>query len=145
VQRSLPLGTLVLSWVTGSNRELRPYAMPPTLDDNVRMSMYAELLTNAQRGKVEELHGAALMVYTLDRRAEMLAASGPIRDATAFSVLAVEVAYDCALLNLCAESGVEVIAANFSHPTDDRHRLETELKAAGIDLVSLARRRKGSA
>ena len=106
------------------------------------MSMYAELLTSARQGKVEELHGTALMAYALDRRAEMLAATGPIRDATAFSVLAVEVAYDCILLKLCAEYGVDVVAADFSHPADDRHRLEIALKVAGVDLVSLARCRK---
>jgi hypothetical protein len=104
--------------------------------------MYAELLTSARRGKVEELSGAALMTYALDCRAEMLAATGPIQDATAFSALAVEVAYDCVLLRLCAEKGVEVMAADFSHPADDRHRLEAQLKMAGVDLASLARRRK---
>jgi hypothetical protein len=106
------------------------------------MSMYAELLTSARQGKVEELSGAALMDYALACRAEMLAASGPIQDASAFSVLAVEVAYDCVLLKLCAENGIDAVAADFSHPADDRHRLEIELKVAGVDLTSLARRRR---
>jgi hypothetical protein len=106
------------------------------------MSMYAELLSSARGGKVEDLQGDELMGYALDCRAEMLAATGPVRGATAFSVLAVEVAYDCALLKLCAAHGIEGIAADFSHPADDRHRLEMELKVAGVDLASLARRRK---
>jgi hypothetical protein len=106
------------------------------------MSMYAELLSSARRGKVEDLQGDELMGYVLDRRAEMLAASGPVGDSAALSVLAVEVAYDCALLKLCAEHGIEGMAPDFSHPADDRHRLEIELKLAGVDVASLARRRR---
>jgi hypothetical protein len=106
------------------------------------MSMYAEILSSALRGKVEDLHGDELMAYALDCRAEMLAATGPVRGSSAFSVLAVEIAYDCALLKLCAENGIEGRAADFSHPADDRHRLEIELTAAGVDLASLARHRR---
>jgi hypothetical protein len=106
------------------------------------MSMYADLLSSARRGMVGDLHGAALLGYTLDSRAEMLAATGPVQGATAFSVLAVEVAYDCALLKLCAEHAIEGTAADFSHPAEDRHRLEMALKTAGVDLASLARCRR---
>jgi hypothetical protein len=106
------------------------------------MSMYAELLSGARRGVVEDRHGSELMGHVLDRRAEMLAATGPVRGSTAFSVLAVEVAYDCALLELCEENGIDGMAEDFSHPADDRHHLEVELKAAGVDLASLARRRR---
>jgi hypothetical protein len=106
------------------------------------MSMYAELLSSARRGVVEDLHGAALVGHVLNRRAEMLAATGPVRGSTAFSVLAVEVAYDCALLELCAENGIDGMAEDFSHPADDRHRLEVELKEAGVDLACLARGRR---
>jgi hypothetical protein len=104
--------------------------------------MYAELLSSARGGVVHGLRGAELMGYVLDRRAEMLAVTGPVHGSTAFSVLAVEVAYDCALLTLCAENGIEGMAADFSHPADDRRRLEIELKVAGIDVAALGRRRR---
>jgi hypothetical protein len=106
------------------------------------MSMYAELLSSALRGENEDLHGEDLMGYALDRRAEMLAVTGPVGGSTAFSVLAVEIAYDCALVKLCAENGIARMATDFSHPADDRHRLEIELKMAGVDLVQLGRHRR---
>jgi hypothetical protein len=123
-------------------RELRPYANSSLCGDNERMSMYTELLSRALQGKTEDLHGDDLVGYALDRRAEMLAATGPIRGSTAFSVLAVEIAYDCALLKLCGDNGIARVATDFSHPADDRHRLEIELKGAGVDLVLLGHHRK---
>jgi hypothetical protein len=107
------------------------------------MSMYAELLLSAQEGLHEDLRGEALLCYALDRRSDMLS-SRPVTRASAISALAVEVAYDCALLRLCALEGIEALPADFSHPAQDRHRLERELKAVGIDLSSLARRWKGA-
>jgi hypothetical protein len=123
-------------------RELRPYANSSLGIDNEHMSMYAELLSRALQGETEDLHGDDLVGYALDRRAEMLAATGPIRGSTAFSVLAVEIAYDCALLKLCGENGIVREATDFSHPADDRHLLEIELKTAGVDLILLGRHRR---
>jgi hypothetical protein len=111
-------------------------------DDNERMSMYADLLSSALRGAVEDLRGGDLMGYALDCRAKMLAVTRPVPGSTAFSSLAVEVAYDCALLKLCTEYGIEGMAADFSHPADERQHLELELKLAGIDLARLARERQ---
>jgi hypothetical protein len=124
------------------NKELGPYANAPGVADNEGMSMYAELLTSAQVGLLDNLQADALLCYALDCRSEMLA-TGPVTRATALSALAVEVAYDCALLGLCAMEGIETVAADFSHPAQDRRRLEVELKGAGIDLTALARRWRG--
>lgn len=104
--------------------------------------MYTQLLTSAPRGSLENLQGEALLCYTLDCRSEMLA-SGPITRATAMSALAMEVAYDCALLKLCAANGIDTVATDFSRPAQDRRRLEAALQELGIDLASLARRWKG--
>jgi len=106
------------------------------------MSMYTQLLTSAPRGPLENLQGEALLCYTLDCQSEMLA-SGPITRATAMSALAMEVAYDCALLKLCAANGIDTVATDFSHPAQDRRRLEAALRDAGIDLTSLAWQWKG--
>jgi len=105
------------------------------------MSMYTQLLTSAQRGPLENLEGDALICYTLDCRSEMLE-SEPITRATAMSALAMEVAYDSALLKLCAANGIDTVATDFSHPAQDRRRLEAALKGAGLDLTSLARQWK---
>ena len=104
--------------------------------------MYTQILTSAPRGPLENLQGEALLCYTLDCQSEMLA-SGPITRATAMSALAMEVAYDCALLKLCAANGIDTVATDFSHPANDRRRLEAALKEAGIDLTSLAWQWKG--
>ena len=104
--------------------------------------MYTQILTSAPRGPLENLQGEALLCYTLDCQSEMLAA-GPITRATAMSALAMEVAYDCALLKLCAANGIDTVATDFSHPANDRRRLEAALKEAGIDLTSLAWQWKG--
>jgi hypothetical protein len=103
------------------------------------MPMYTELLSSAQGWQLENLQGDALLCYALDCRSEILA-SPPITRGNAMSALAVEVAYDCALLKLCATKGINAVATDFSHPAQDRHRFEEELKKAGIDLTSLARR-----
>lgn len=103
--------------------------------------MYAELLQSAQEGLREDLHGEALLCFALDRRSDMLALR-PVTRASAISALAVEVAYDCALLRLCAREGIAALPSDFSHPAQDRRRLERELKEVGIDLSSLTRRWK---
>jgi hypothetical protein len=107
------------------------------------MSMYAELLLSAQDGLREDLQGEALLCYVLDRRTELLA-SRPVTRASAISALAVEVAYDCALIRLCALKGIQALPADFSHPARDRSRLERELQRVGIDLSSLTRRWRGA-
>jgi len=50
--------------------------------------------------------------------------------------LATEVAYDCALINLAAERGIDVSPHQFAHPRIARECLEGELAAYGIDLGS---------
>jgi hypothetical protein len=104
--------------------------------------MYAELLLRSQGSLRQDLDGDALVCYALDRRSEMLA-SGPVTRATAISALAVEVAYDCALLKLCATEDIGAFPTDFSQPAEGRRRIELELKGVGIDLTSLARRWNG--
>jgi hypothetical protein len=102
------------------------------------MSMYVELLSKAVDDGLEEFTGEALVGYVLACRAEMLA-TGPYWGASAYDALAAEVAYDRALLKLCSTSGIEVEAADFTHPSEERRYLETELAGGGINLRSLAR------
>jgi hypothetical protein len=101
--------------------------------------MYVDILSSALGSWVDELTDSSLVEYTLTCRAEMLGA-GPHRGDTAYSSLAVEIAYDRALIKLCEAHDVPVMATSFAHPREERARLEHELASAGIDLAALARR-----
>lgn len=109
----------------------------------VAMSMYADILSSALDGWVDELTGAALLDYVLVCRAEMLGAGTHYGD-TAYSSLAAEIAYDRALIKICQSNGVAVAATSFDHPRQERARLERALALAGIDLAALTRRRRES-
>ena len=89
----------------------------------------------------ERLTGSALIDDSLARRAEML---GVHHSASASLALAAEVAYDRALISLCAERDINVVTSEFAHPRAERARLEGELARAGVDLSALARRGRGN-
>jgi hypothetical protein len=100
------------------------------------MTMYVDLLSAAMAGEEggtttpEGLSYAAVV-----SRARMLNARGST-GLSAQVMLAREVAYDRALLSLCAASGVEVDVAQFAHPATERARLELALAAVGQDLAA---------
>ena len=100
--------------------------------------MYTHLLSSVHGDMVEDLAGEALISYAVVCRTATLA-WGLHRGQSVYSALATEVAYDRALIKLCRTNGVEVIESRFSHPREERDRLEDELAAAGIDLAALAR------
>jgi hypothetical protein len=95
--------------------------------------MYAELLSHAMERWEGELSEEALFDYARACRLEMLSftsASG----SDAYLSLAKEIAYDRALMKLCAAHGIEVNASDFSHPSDERTRLEDSLADHGVTL-----------
>jgi hypothetical protein len=100
--------------------------------------MYTHLLSSVQGDMVEDLAGEALICYAVACRTATLD-SGLHSGQSVYAALATEVAYDRALIKLCRANGVEAIESRFSHPRDERDRLEDELAAAGIDLAALAR------
>lgn len=95
--------------------------------------MYAHILSSVIDSWGEEPADDALLAYTLRCRGQILATKLRRGD-PATSALAAEVAYDRALLRLCAAHGIAVAVARFSHPRQERARLERELDAAGVDL-----------
>jgi hypothetical protein len=107
------------------------------------MSMYVDLLTSTLVDTLDGLNGIELVDYALACRAEMLASESH-RGISAYSALASEIAYDRALLALCSVHDIDGVAANFSHPANERRRLEAELASAGLDLAALGRRREKS-
>ena len=104
-----------------------------------RMSMYVDILSSALEGWVNERSGSVLIDDSLALRVEMLDhrhhRSAPVHEA-----LAAEVAYDRALICLCAEHGVTVEISEFADPQAVRARLECELARSGVDLSVLVRR-----
>jgi hypothetical protein len=104
-------------------------------------SMYVALLFNALQNWDEDLGDDALVEYVLACRMEMLSAL-PRRGESSYSALASEIAYDRALIKLCEAHDLEVVAANFAHPKEERAHLELELGTAGYDLNALTRRRR---
>ncbi len=103
--------------------------------------MYVDCLTSALEGWASELSGSALIDYSVVCRIEMLK-RGSCSSDSAYQALAVEVAYDRALISLCVEHDISASVANFDQPWAERDRLEHELAAAGIDLVALSRPRR---
>jgi hypothetical protein len=101
--------------------------------------MYVQILGQALEAWSDDLTGEELLELVVVRRAAL-----PARDLGAGTwsavTLATEVAYDCALINLAAEWGVDVSPRNFVHPRITRECLEGELAARGVDLRSPPRR-----
>jgi hypothetical protein len=102
-----------------------------------RMSMYVDILSSALDGWIDGLAGGELIDYALVCRAEMLS-SGPHHGDSAYAVLSAEIAYDRALICLCTERAISVVATSFAYPTAERARLERELASVGVDLAELA-------
>jgi len=106
------------------------------------MTMYVHLLASAFDDWVDGLIGEALVDYTVVCRAEMLASQSSVhhhKGESAYIALAAEVAYDRALLKLCTACGIEASTQGFSHPSDERLRLERELVGMGVDLMAPVR------
>lgn len=101
--------------------------------------MYVDLLTNALQEWTDDPQGEVLLDYVLDCRNDMLSAI-PRRGKSAYVALATEIAYDRALIKLCASRGIEATPADFSHPREERERLEQSLADQGLDLATLAKR-----
>jgi len=102
------------------------------------MNMYTHLLSSIFEDWVDELTGAPLVDYALLCRTEMLA---PRDAASACIALAAEIAYDRALIKLCASQQIAVDVMGFSQPRSERERLERELAATGVDLVVITRQK----
>jgi hypothetical protein len=96
--------------------------------------MYAHILASALDDWVDELTGDALFDYALVCRSEMLLPR-VCQGGVALTALAAEVAYDRALIKLCEAHGIDVVDLSFTHPREERARLEEALAVAGLDLV----------
>ena len=103
--------------------------------------MYVELLSALLvDGEARPVTNDSPLEMALDCRDRMLERRGRPGGSIQHE-LADEVAYDRALLNLCAASGVDADARFFSHPLRERARLEDALAEQGVDL-RVARHRR---
>jgi hypothetical protein len=100
--------------------------------------VYADILSSILNDWVDELSGDALIHFAQVCRAQMLESA---RD-TAVIALAAELSYDRALIKVCEACGIDATSLRYSHPGQERSRLESELTAIGIDVISPARNRQ---
>lgn len=105
-------------------------------------SIYADLLTNALASWGGELSGGALFDHFIACRIEMLG-SARAPGENAYLTLAKDIAYDRALIKICAKNGIDARAVNFAHPSGERGRLERALFDHGINLTAIARQFHG--
>jgi hypothetical protein len=102
--------------------------------------MYVDLLSKAIDAWVEGLTGDELVDYVVTCRRDLNGAI-PEREQSACAALVSEIAYDRALVALGTSLGMDVQAARFAYPHEERERLEDMLAAEGINLAAMTRRR----
>lgn len=103
--------------------------------------MYVDVLSDAFRASDSGLTGERLVERVVACRIQMLTARRS-SDTTAYDLLAMEIAYDAALIRLCDDLGVPADVANFANPLVERSRIEGVLAdTCGLDLSALARSR----
>ena len=103
--------------------------------------MYVDILWSALDAFQVEPDVEGALHEAVSRRAEILRL-GPSRPGrSAVPHLAAAIAYDRALMALCALLGIATEAKNFEHPGPERDRLESALRTVGVDLVGLTRQR----
>lgn len=95
------------------------------------MSMYVDLLSTALGDWANQMSQGALIAYAWSCR-EMIHNPGIYEASSNFELLAVEIAYDRALIRLCEVYDIEVELADFMYPHEARTRLELELALAGV-------------
>jgi hypothetical protein len=103
------------------------------------MSMYVELLSAViAEGKSPPSVDESLFDELTDCRDRLrrwkLGATGSTQEGLAY-----EVAYDSALVGLCAASGIDVDPRRFAHPQEERARLENALAESKLDLRAACR------
>ncbi len=106
--------------------------------------MYVELLSAvlADEDANPVTAGSALDV-AIECRSRMLR-SKVQATVSAQHQLAYEIAYDRALVNLCALNGIDVDPERFAHPREERERLERALAETGVDLSAAGHSRRHS-
>jgi hypothetical protein len=95
--------------------------------------MYVDLLSNALDDWAGELTGPPLVRYVRVCRDALFhpGAYGMLRNA---DLLAAEITYDRALVQLCSQHAISVDPEAFIFPAEARARLESALAAAGVSL-----------
>jgi hypothetical protein len=97
------------------------------------MSMYVDLLCTALDDWAHEMSRGALISYVCSCRDVMLN-PGIYEGGSSCGLLAVEIAYDRALIRLCELYRINVEPSDFMYPLQARARLELQLTLAGVDL-----------
>ncbi len=102
--------------------------------------MYVDILSKAIEAWAEGLAGDELVDYVVTCRRELNSPASD-REQSACAALVSEIAYDRALITLGSSLGIDVRAARFVYPHEERERVEALLARKGVNLAALARRR----
>ena len=100
--------------------------------------MYVRLLSDSLEDWTDQLTIEALIDHALTCRHEMLETLSGQRD-TVYGLIGAEVAYDRALIKLCAVMNIDCEVVNFVFPRQERRRIEAVLATSGVDLAALSR------
>jgi hypothetical protein len=112
--------------------DIRAQALGLAGDD--AMAMYVQLLSAVLTSEEADAHEpGVLLSVARASRLQMLTSSDRLHR-SAEGDLAYDVQYDCALIRLCAATGIETTPACFEQPRVERARLERALATTGMDL-----------
>jgi hypothetical protein len=110
------------------------------------MTMYVELLTTSlDSDRASTISGDGLFETAIACRNRMLGSRVQTGNCGSAQRLAYEIAYDRALINLSAASGIDVGPERFAHPPEERTRLEQALAEEGVYLSAAGLPRYGGA
>jgi hypothetical protein len=98
------------------------------------MAMYAQLLSALLTSEGADSYGPGELLSLARTSRHQVRTSSDRTDRSAEQGLADDVRYDCALIRLCAASGIETAPASFGQPRVERARLERALATTGMDL-----------
>ena len=97
--------------------------------------MYVQLLSAVLTSdRTDSYAPGELLARARTSRHQMLASASSAH-LSAERGLAYDVDYDCALIRLCAATGIETTPASFGQPGAERARLERALARTGLDLA----------
>jgi hypothetical protein len=112
--------------------DIRAEALGPAGDD--AMAMYVQLLSAVLTSDDADSHGPPRAASRARASRLQMLTSADRSHRSAEGSLANDVQYDCALIRLCAATGIETTAACFEQPRVERARLERALATTGMDL-----------
>jgi hypothetical protein len=99
------------------------------------MAMYVQLLSAVLTADGAGSYGPGELLSLARTSRHQMLTSTDRAHLSAERDLAYDVNYDCALIRLCAATGIETTPASFGQPGVERDRLERALAGMGLNLA----------